>query len=82
MTRLSDVPAELRDELTAAGLDLEQVWRKIGEALDEDVPDQRADDPTSSSTVPLDARGEAVFGARESGVVAGLGVAAVVASGP
>jgi nicotinate-nucleotide pyrophosphorylase (carboxylating) len=77
MTRLSDVPVELRDELTAAGLDLDQLWSKIGEALTEDLPDRREDDPTSSSTVPADARGEAVFAARESGVVAGLGVAAV-----
>ena len=77
MTRLSDVPADLRDELTAAGLDLDHVWKKLGEALTEDVPDQRADDPTSSTTVAPDARGEAVFAAREDGVVAGLGVAAV-----
>ncbi len=77
MTRLEDVPIELRDELTAAGLDLDHVWDTIRRAVAEDLPDHRADDPTSSSTVPPDARGEAVFGARESGVVAGLGVAAV-----
>ena len=35
------------------------------------------DDPTSSSTVSAEARGEAVFAAREPGVVAGLGVAAL-----
>ncbi len=77
MTRLSDVPVELRDELVAAGLDLDHVWKKIAEALSEDLPDHRSDDPTSSTTVPLDARGEAVFAAREDGVIAGLGVAAV-----
>ena len=77
MTDLHDVPLALRDELTAAGLDPDHVWKKLGEALTEDVPDQRADDPTSSTTVPPDARGEAVFAAREDGVVAGLGVAAV-----
>jgi len=77
MTRLSDVPRDLRDELTAAGLDPEHLWRKIAEALEEDLPDLDLDDPTSASTVPLEARGEAVFAARESGVVAGLGVAAV-----
>ncbi len=77
MTRLDDVPIELREELTAAGLDLDHVWDTISRAVTEDLPDHRVDDPTSSSTVPPDARGEAVFGARESGVVAGLGIAAV-----
>ena len=66
-----------RDELTAAGLDLDAVWTKIAEAIEEDLPDLDLDDPTSSSTIPPDARGEAVFAAREAGVVAGLGVAAV-----
>jgi nicotinate-nucleotide pyrophosphorylase (carboxylating) len=77
MTSLRDVPPDLRDELTAAGLDLDQLWEKLAEALTEDLPDHRADDPTSSTTVPSDARGEAVFAAREPGVVAGLGVAAL-----
>ena len=77
MTSLDDVPAELRDELTAAGLDLDHVWDTIARALTEDLPAEPREDPTSSSTVPLDARGEAVFAAREAGVVAGLGVAAV-----
>jgi nicotinate-nucleotide pyrophosphorylase (carboxylating) len=77
MTSLDDVPVELRDELTAAGLDLDHVWDTIARALTEDLPEEPREDPTSSSTVPLDARGEAVFAAREAGVVAGLGVAAV-----
>jgi nicotinate-nucleotide pyrophosphorylase (carboxylating) len=77
MTSLDDVPRELRDELTAAGLDLDHVWDTIARALTEDLPEEPREDPTSSSTVPLDARGEAVFAAREAGVVAGLGVAAV-----
>ncbi|MCF6377813.1 carboxylating nicotinate-nucleotide diphosphorylase [Nocardioides KLBMP 9356] len=77
MTSLRDVPPELRAELTAAGLDLDHVWDTIARALAEDLPDGDLGDPTSSSTVPLDARGEAVFAAREPGVVAGLGVAAV-----
>ena len=77
MTRLSDVPLDLREELTAAGLDLDHVWDLLRRALEEDLPDHRLDDPTSSTTVPLEARGEAVFAAREPGVVAGLGVAAV-----
>jgi nicotinate-nucleotide pyrophosphorylase (carboxylating) len=77
MTRLSDVPGDLLDELRAAGLDPELVWRKLREALLEDLPDVDLDDPTSSSTISPEARGEAVFAAREPGVVAGLGVAAV-----
>lgn len=77
MTSLDDVPLGLRDELTAAGLDLDHVWATIRRALEEDLPDRRSDDPTSSSTISPDARGEAVFAAREPGVVAGLGVAAV-----
>jgi nicotinate-nucleotide pyrophosphorylase (carboxylating) len=77
MTSLQDVPAELRDELTAAGLDLDHVWDTISRAVREDLPDTRMDDPTSSSTISPDARGEAVFAARETGVVAGLGIAAV-----
>ena len=77
MTSLRDVPIDLLDELTAAGLDPDHVWDLLRRALSEDLPDHSADDPTSSSTVPLDARGEAVFAAREAGVVAGLGVAAV-----
>ena len=77
MTSLDDVPLGLRDELTAAGLDLDHLWATIRRALEEDLPDRRSDDPTSSSTISPDARGEAVFAAREPGVVAGLGVAAV-----
>jgi nicotinate-nucleotide pyrophosphorylase (carboxylating) len=77
MTSLDDVPADLRDELTAAGLDLDHVWDTIRRAVREDIPDTGMDDPTSSSTISADARGEAVFAAREAGVVAGLGVAAV-----
>jgi len=80
MTRLDDVPRDLREELVAAGLDLEHLWKKIAESLTEDLPDLDVDDPTSESTIPADARAEAVFGAREPGVVAGLGVAAVAFS--
>ena len=77
MTSLDDVPQDLRDELTAAGLDLDALWAKIAEAVREDLPHLDLDDPTSSSTIAADARGEAVFAAREPGVVAGLGAAAV-----
>lgn len=77
MTSLDDVPPDLRAELQAAGLDLDGLWDLIARAVREDLPDEATDDPTSSSTIAADARGEAVFAAREPGVVAGLGVAAV-----
>jgi nicotinate-nucleotide pyrophosphorylase (carboxylating) len=77
MTSLTNVPSDLRDELVAAGLDLDHLWETIRCAVREDIPDVRMDDPTSLSTISPDARGEAVFAARQPGVVAGLGVAAV-----
>lgn len=77
MTRLHDVPVELREELTTAGLDLDDVWATLGRAIEEDLPESSQDDPTSASTISPDARGTAVFAAREDGVVAGLGAAAV-----
>jgi nicotinate-nucleotide pyrophosphorylase (carboxylating) len=77
VSSLSDVPADLLEELRDAGLDPELVWNKLAEAIREDLPEADLDDPTSASTISLDARGEAVFAAREPGVVAGLGVAAV-----
>ncbi|HSU02876.1 MAG TPA: carboxylating nicotinate-nucleotide diphosphorylase [Nocardioides sp.] len=76
MTYLSDVPLELREELDAAGLDADHVRDTIARALGEDLPDAASGDPTSSSTIAPDARGEAVFAAREPGVVAGLTLAA------
>jgi nicotinate-nucleotide pyrophosphorylase (carboxylating) len=77
MTSIDDVPQDLRDELVAAGLDPEHVWEVVRRALEEDLPGRPRVDPTSESTIPLDARGEAVLAAREPGVVAGLGVGAV-----
>ncbi|GIM63915.1 nicotinate-nucleotide diphosphorylase (carboxylating) [Planomonospora venezuelensis] len=78
MTSVRDVPAEVLDDLTAAGLDPDHVWDVVGRALSEDLPAEPRVDPTSESTIPAGARAEAVFGAREDGVVAGLAVAAVV----
>jgi nicotinate-nucleotide pyrophosphorylase (carboxylating) len=80
MTSLRDVPAEVLDDLAAAGLDPDHVWEVVRRALDEDLPEEPRVDPTSESTISLDARAEAVFAAREPGVVAGLGVAAVAFS--
>jgi nicotinate-nucleotide pyrophosphorylase (carboxylating) len=78
MTSLRDVPQELRDELSAAGLDPEHVWQVVVRALQEDLPAKNDVDPTSWATIAEDASAEAVFAAREPGVVAGLGVAAFV----
>ena len=76
MTSFDDVPLEIRNELVAAGLDLDHVWDLLRRAVEEDLPDGTGVDPTSSSTIPPEARGEAVLAAREPGVVAGLGLAA------
>ncbi|MBA2955576.1 carboxylating nicotinate-nucleotide diphosphorylase [Nocardioides sp. MAH-18] len=65
----------LLDELTAAGLDPDALVRQIADALLEDAPDG---DVTSEATIPPGARGTALFATRVDGVVAGLGVAALV----
>jgi len=77
--RLSDaeLPAALIDELTAAGLDPAAVHGSVVAALTEDLPGGSVD-VTSAATIPAEARGRADFAAREAGVVAGLGVAAMV----
>jgi nicotinate-nucleotide pyrophosphorylase (carboxylating) len=77
MTGLHDVPPALLDELRDAGLDPEALWQQIATALDEDLPD-RGIDVTSAATIPETAVAVADFGAREPGVVAGLGLAALV----
>jgi nicotinate-nucleotide pyrophosphorylase (carboxylating) len=64
---------DLRDH----GLDPDAVMAAIDAALEEDLPGD-AVDVTSVATIPADATGEGVFAAREPGVVAGLGVAALV----
>ncbi|GAA4701261.1 carboxylating nicotinate-nucleotide diphosphorylase [Nocardioides conyzicola] len=63
------------EELRAAGLDPDAVRAQVLEALAEDLP---GGDVTSEATIAADARGVGVFAAREAGVVAGLGVAALV----
>lgn len=67
------------EELRAAGLDPEAVLAQVRAALAEDLPAGPGQgDVTSVATISPDARGEGVFAAREAGVVAGLGVAALV----
>ncbi len=67
----------LLDDLRDDGLDPDAVIAAIDAALEEDLPGG-AVDVTSVATIPAEATGEAVFAAREPGVVAGLGVAALV----
>jgi len=64
-------------ELQDAGRDPDAVVAAVDAAREEDLPDG-AVDVTSVATIPPQARGEGVFAARERGVVAGLGVAALV----
>lgn len=67
------------EELRAAGLDPEAIRAQVAQALAEDLPGGLArGDVTSVATIAADARGTGVFAAREAGVVAGLGVAALV----
>jgi len=77
------LPAELVAELTTAGLDAGDVYDAVELALDEDLPpapagEMPSEDVTSVATIPPEATGVGVFAAREEGVVAGLGVAALV----
>jgi nicotinate-nucleotide pyrophosphorylase (carboxylating) len=76
-TPCSALPGDLVAELADAGLDPAAVHAAVAAALEEDLPGG-ADDVTSAATIGADARGSADFAARETGTVAGLGVAAVV----
>ena len=78
-TPLEELPEELLTELTDSGLEPLAIYDAIAGALDEDLPEGYDDeDRTSVATIPADAQGVADFAAREPGVVAGLGVAAMV----
>ena len=79
-TRYDALPQVLLDELEAAGLDPRAVYDDILGALEEDLPGGSAD-VTSSATIPETQQGAADLAAREPGVVAGLGVAALVFHG-
>ena len=78
-TPFTDLPGALVEELTVAGLDAAAVHAAVVAAVAEDLPGGPADvDATSAATISAQARGVADFAAREPGVVAGLGIAAVV----
>jgi len=78
VTSLVDVPPALVSELSQAGLDPQALWAQVAVALEEDLPGRGAVDVTSAATIPAEARAVADFGAREAGVVSGLGLAALV----
>jgi nicotinate-nucleotide pyrophosphorylase (carboxylating) len=69
------LPHDLLEELSGAGLDPKAIHDAVAAAVAEDLP---GDDVTSAATIPDTARGVADFAAREAGVVAGLGLAALV----
>ncbi|GAB7005921.1 carboxylating nicotinate-nucleotide diphosphorylase [Nocardioides sp. AN3] len=82
-TELDKLPAELRAELSAAGIDVGELYDAVETAVDEDLPEPRpgempAEDVTSVATIPIAARARGDFAVREPGVVSGLGVAALV----
>ena len=73
----AELPAGLIDELRSGGLDPAAVIDQIASAVAEDLPGDGVD-VTSVATIPPDAQAVGEFGARESGVVAGLHIAALV----
>jgi nicotinate-nucleotide pyrophosphorylase (carboxylating) len=77
VTPYDALPGALLDELASAGLDPRRVHAAIVDALAEDLPGDRGD-VTSLATIGPSVPGSAVMAAREPGVVAGLGVAALV----
>lgn len=77
MTPYTELPASLLAELSAAGLDPVAVHADIVRALEEDLPGG-SEDVTSVATIPATATDVADFAVREPGVVAGLGIAALV----
>ncbi|HEY2880090.1 carboxylating nicotinate-nucleotide diphosphorylase [Nocardioides sp.] len=72
----ADLPRALVDELAGAGLDPRSVYEMVVAAFDEDLPDGGRD--VTSSAMPPMGNGIGDIAARESGVVAGLGVAELV----
>ncbi len=72
----ADLPRALVDELAGAGLDPRSVYEMVVAAFDEDLPDGGRD--VTSSAMPPMGHGTGDIAARESGVVAGLGVAELV----
>lgn len=75
-TAYDALPAALVEEIAAVGLDPLAVYRMVVAAIDEDLPGGALD--ATSAAMPPMGHGTADIVAREPGVVAGLGVAAMV----
>jgi nicotinate-nucleotide pyrophosphorylase (carboxylating) len=75
-TSYADLPRSLVEELAAAGLDPRSVYEMVVAAFEEDLPNGARD--VTSSAMPAMGVGVGDIGAREPGVVAGLGVAELV----
>ncbi len=75
-TPFEALPSDLVIELAGAGLDPHRLHLQVVDALEEDLAD--GGDTTSLATIAADATSTGEFVSRESGVVAGLGVAAFV----
>ncbi len=76
MTSFDGLPAALVTEIADAGLEPLDVYAQVVAALGEDLPG--GVDVTSEATIPAEARAVADFGARDTGVVAGLSLAVLV----
>ncbi|GAC1574563.1 MAG: carboxylating nicotinate-nucleotide diphosphorylase [Candidatus Dormibacteria bacterium] len=75
-TAFEALPGDLINELTSAGLSPRDIYDHIVMALDEDLPGGSTD-ITTVATIPAATQARGDFGARESGIVAGLGIAAL-----
>jgi len=75
-TSYADLPRSLVEELAEAGLDPRSVYEMVVAAFEEDLPNGARD--VTSSAMPAMGVGVGDIGAREPGVVAGLGVAELV----
>ena len=75
-TSYADLPRSLVEELAEAGLDPRSVYEMVVAAFEEDLPNGARD--VTSSAMPAMGVGVGDIGAREQGVVAGLGVAELV----
>lgn len=73
MTAIGTIAAATTAELTAAGLDFEDVCRVVRTALDEDL--RLGPDVTTDATVPAEARTVAAITPRTDGVAAGIPLA-------
>jgi nicotinate-nucleotide pyrophosphorylase (carboxylating) len=75
-TSYADIPGRLVEELAHAGIDPLDVYEMVVRAFEEDLPDGSRD--VTSSAMPPMGVGVGDVAARETGVVAGLGVAELV----